>query len=116
MRSRMIKMLLYIPLLFTVQPCRRQAKHLVIWVMILVSATPLIPSVSWATRLQISTASPARHDVYDYYGEQSCTAGRSSYITGQSVYRTGLSRSGCRGGTGAQEEDPTIAGLGHMAT
>ena len=25
----------------------------------------------------------------DYYGEQSCTAGRSSYITGQSVYRTG---------------------------
>ena len=27
----------------------------------------------------------------DYYGEQSCTAGRSSYITGQSVYRTGLS-------------------------
>ena len=28
----------------------------------------------------------------DYYGEQSCTAGRSSYITGQSVYRTGLSK------------------------
>ena len=25
----------------------------------------------------------------DYYGEQSCTAGRSSFITGQSVYRTG---------------------------
>ena len=33
----------------------------------------------------------------DYYGEQSCTAGRSSYITGQSVYRTGLSKVGCHG-------------------
>jgi arylsulfatase A-like enzyme len=31
----------------------------------------------------------------DSYGEQSCTAGRSSFITGQSCYRTGLSRSGC---------------------
>ena len=30
----------------------------------------------------------------DYYGEQSCTAGRSSYIMGQSVYRTGLSKVG----------------------
>ena len=28
----------------------------------------------------------------DYYGEQSCTAGRSSFITGQSVFRTGLSK------------------------
>src|SRR5258708_16949543 len=28
----------------------------------------------------------------DCYGEQSCTAGRSSFITGQSVYRTGLSK------------------------
>ena len=27
----------------------------------------------------------------DYYGEQSCTAGRSSFIMGQSVFRTGLS-------------------------
>jgi len=26
----------------------------------------------------------------DYYGEQSCTAGRSSFITGQSVFRTGF--------------------------
>jgi arylsulfatase len=32
----------------------------------------------------------------DYYGEQSCTAGRSSYIMGQSVYRTGLSKVGLR--------------------
>src|ERR1700704_4332321 len=30
----------------------------------------------------------------DSYGEQSCTAGRSSFITGQSVYRTGMSKVG----------------------
>jgi arylsulfatase len=48
----------------------------------------------------------------DYYGEQSCTAGRSSYITGQSVFRTGLSKVGLPGAKeGMQEEDPTIAGL-----
>ncbi|ARN76478.1 arylsulfatase [Oceanicoccus sagamiensis] len=48
----------------------------------------------------------------DYYGEQSCTAGRSSYITGQSVYRTGLSKVGLPGAElGLQIEDPTIAGL-----
>ncbi len=48
----------------------------------------------------------------DYYGEQSCTAGRSSYITGQSVYRTGLSKVGMPGADlGMQIEDPTIAGL-----
>ena len=48
----------------------------------------------------------------DYYGEQSCTAGRASYITGQSVYRTGLSKVGLPGAElGMQEEDPTIAGL-----
>ena len=48
----------------------------------------------------------------DYYGEQSCTAGRSSYITGQSVYRTGLSKVGLPGADlGLQTEDPTIAGL-----
>ena len=33
----------------------------------------------------------------DSYGEQSCTAGRSSFITGQSVYRTGLSKVGMPG-------------------
>ena len=33
----------------------------------------------------------------DSYGEQSCTAGRSSFITGQSVYRTGLSKVGIPG-------------------
>jgi len=48
----------------------------------------------------------------DYYGEQSCTAGRSSYITGQSVYRTGLSKVGLPGAAlGMQEEDPNIPGL-----
>jgi arylsulfatase len=33
----------------------------------------------------------------DAYEEQSCTAGRSSFITGQSVYRTGLSKAGLPG-------------------
>ena len=48
----------------------------------------------------------------DYYGEQSCTAGRSSYIMGQSVLRTGLSKVGLPGAKqGTQVEDPTIAGL-----
>ena len=48
----------------------------------------------------------------DYYGEQSCTAGRASYIMGQSVFRTGLSKVGLPGADlGMQEEDPTIAGL-----
>src|SRR5262249_59794360 len=48
----------------------------------------------------------------DSYGEQSCTAGRSSFITGQSVYRTGLSKVGVPGSPiGLQAEDPTIAAL-----
>jgi len=48
----------------------------------------------------------------DYYGEQSCTAGRSSFITGQSVFRTGLSKVGMPGAEeGLSIEDPTIAGL-----
>ena len=48
----------------------------------------------------------------DSYGEQSCTAGRSSFITGQSVYRTGLSKVGVPGvDVGLQAEDPTIAEL-----
>ncbi|MCY1265835.1 choline-sulfatase [compost metagenome] len=48
----------------------------------------------------------------DYYGEQSCTAGRSSFITGQSVFRTGLSKVGLPGADlGLRKEDPTIAGL-----
>jgi len=48
----------------------------------------------------------------DYYGEQSCTAGRSSFIMGQSVFRTGLSKVGMPGAKeGMKIEDPTIAGL-----
>ena len=48
----------------------------------------------------------------DYYGEQSCTAGRSSFITGQSVFRTGLSKVGLPGAElGLKGEDPTIAAL-----
>ena len=48
----------------------------------------------------------------DYYGEQSCTAGRSSFIMGQSVFRTGLSKVGMpHAAQGMQIEDPTIAGL-----
>jgi arylsulfatase len=48
----------------------------------------------------------------DAYGEQSCTAGRAAFITGQSVFRTGLSKVGAPGmDTGLQAEDPTIAEL-----
>ena len=48
----------------------------------------------------------------DAYGEQSCTAGRSSFITGQSVFRTGLSKVGAPGmDIGLQAQDPTIAEL-----
>ncbi len=48
----------------------------------------------------------------DYYGEQSCTAGRSAFLTGQSVFRTGLSKVGMPGAaTGLSAEDPTIAEL-----
>ena len=46
----------------------------------------------------------------DYYGEQSCTAGRAAFITGQSVFRTGLSKVGLPGADlGLRKEDPTIA-------
>src|SRR6187200_3321933 len=48
----------------------------------------------------------------DSYGEQSCTAGRASFITGQSCYRTGLSKVGVPGAPqGMRAEDPTIAEL-----
>lgn len=48
----------------------------------------------------------------DSYGEQSCTAGRSAFITGQSVFRTGLSKVGIPGSKiGLQAGDPTIAEL-----
>jgi arylsulfatase A-like enzyme len=48
----------------------------------------------------------------DYYAEQSCTAGRSAFITGQAVFRTGLSKVGLPGAKqGLSDEDPTIAEL-----
>lgn len=48
----------------------------------------------------------------DAYGEQSCTAGRLSFITGQSVYRTGLSKAGLPGAPiGMNEKIVTIAAL-----
>jgi arylsulfatase A-like enzyme len=47
-----------------------------------------------------------------YYGEQSCTAGRAAFITGQSVFRTGLSKVGLPGAPlGFRAEDPSIAEL-----
>ena len=48
----------------------------------------------------------------DSYGEQSCTAGRSSFITGQSVYRTGLSKVGIPAAPiGMNEKLVTIAAV-----
>src|SRR6476660_4640388 len=48
----------------------------------------------------------------DAYGEQSCTAGRSSFITGQSVYRTGLSKVGIPAApVGMSDRIVTIAAL-----
>src|SRR5450755_1334014 len=48
----------------------------------------------------------------DSYGEQSCTAGRAAFVSGQSVYRTGMSKVGAPGfDIGWAAEDPTIAEL-----
>ena len=48
----------------------------------------------------------------DWYGQQSCTAGRAAFITGQSPIRTGLTKVGLPGAPeGMKKEDPTIAGL-----
>lgn len=47
-----------------------------------------------------------------YYAQQSCTAGRSAFITGQLPFRTGLSKVGLPGADlGLRGEDPTIAEL-----
>jgi arylsulfatase len=46
----------------------------------------------------------------DYYGEQSCTAGRAAFVTGQNPYRTGLTKVGMPGAPiGLRDTDPTIA-------
>jgi arylsulfatase A-like enzyme len=48
----------------------------------------------------------------DYYAQQSCTAGRAAFITGQNPIRTGLTKVGMPGAdVGLQAEDPTIAEL-----
>ena len=48
----------------------------------------------------------------DYYGQQSCTAGRAAFITGQSPLRTGLLKVGLPAAKeGLSEKDPTIADL-----
>jgi arylsulfatase len=45
----------------------------------------------------------------DFYGQQSCTAGRASFITGQSPIRTGLTKVGLPGATlGLNFEDPSV--------
>src|SRR5215470_17704825 len=46
----------------------------------------------------------------DWYGQQSCTAGRAAFVTGQSPIRTGLTKVGLPGADiGLRPEDPTIA-------
>jgi len=48
----------------------------------------------------------------DYYGQQSCTAGRAAFITGQNPVRTGLTKVGMPGvDVGLRPEDPTVAEL-----
>src|SRR5215203_4270064 len=48
----------------------------------------------------------------DWYGQQSCTAGRAAFITGQSPIRTGLTKVGLPGAPeGMKIQDPTIATL-----
>jgi arylsulfatase len=48
----------------------------------------------------------------DYYGQQSCTAGRAAFITGQTPLRTGLTKIGIPGAKlGISDKDPTIADL-----
>src|SRR3954463_9089422 len=48
----------------------------------------------------------------DCYGQQSCTAGRACFVTGQSPFRTGLTKAGLPGAKeGLSDKDPTIAEL-----
>jgi arylsulfatase A-like enzyme len=48
----------------------------------------------------------------DWYGQQSCTAGRAAFITGQSPIRTGLTKVGLPGAPeGLTKDDPTLAEL-----
>ena len=67
----------------------------------------------WATGPPTSTASANEGATFtDYYGQQSCTAGRAAFITGQNPIRTGLTKVGMPGAdVGLRAEDPTIAEL-----
>jgi arylsulfatase len=48
----------------------------------------------------------------DYYGQQSCAAGRAAFITGQSPMRTGLLKVGLPGAKqGLSDKDPTISNM-----
>jgi arylsulfatase len=48
----------------------------------------------------------------DYYGQQSCTAGRAAFLTGQAPIRTGLTKVGLPGAPqGLMKSDPTLAEL-----
>src|SRR6267154_1363073 len=48
----------------------------------------------------------------DWYGQQSCTAGRAAFLTGQSCFRTGLLKIGMPGGKeGLSGKDPSLAEL-----
>jgi arylsulfatase len=68
--------------------------------------------VIWGDDIGISNLSCYTNGLTDSYGEQSCTAERSSFITGQSCFRTGLSKVGIPAApVGLQAEDPTIAEL-----
>ncbi len=70
-----------------------------------------IPSASWAfARPNIDRIANEGMKFTDYYAEQSCTAGRSTFITGQTTLRTGLSKVGLPGaGLGLRPEDVTLA-------
>src|ERR1700741_1908272 len=51
----------------------------------------------------------------DWYGQQSCTAGRAAFITGQSPIRTGLTKVGLPGAAiGLQKQDPKVEELGQL--
>ena len=73
----------------------------------------LTPTALLAIKLPISIVLADEGLTFtDYYAEQSCTAGRASFITGQSVFRTGLSKVGLPGAElGMRTEEPTIAAL-----
>ena len=58
----------------------------------------------------IDRIAQGRRAFTDWYGQQSCTAGRAAFITGQSPIRTGLTKVGLPGADlGLQAEDPSVA-------